>query len=111
VSTTTTPVSIAITPEVRAYVAELGMQAEFEQMLEYLQQTVSHLRGINLYLDGPYDDGDVPCVIFDAQLTQETPVIDGTRDRWGEWFMNTFPRKAFGRFQLLFTPPGPDHAG
>jgi hypothetical protein len=104
-------VPVTIAAEVPAHVAELGMQAEFDRILEHTRQNVSDMQSLNIYLTGPYDDGDVPCVAFEAQLARTTPVFDGTRKRWGEWFMNTFPRNARGRFQLLFTPPGPDHAG
>jgi hypothetical protein len=104
-------VPVTSTPEVHAYVAELRMQAEFDQMLEHIRQTVHHLRAVHIYIDGPWDDLDVPCVIFDAHLGRTDAMFDGTHERWGEWFMSTFPPSAIGRFQLLFTPPGPDNAG
>jgi hypothetical protein len=110
-STTTTPVPVIITPEVSAYVAGLGMQTEFDRMLEYTRQNVADLGALHISLVGPYDDGDVPCVVFDAQLSREAPLNDDTWHRWSDWFLSTFPRKAFGRFQLRFTPPEPGHAG
>ena len=110
-STTPTQVPVTITPEARVYVAELGMQAEFEQMLEHTLQSIADLRALHVSLMRPYEEDDVPCVVFDVQLTQEAPLLDGTWDRWSEWFRRTFPQKAVGRFELLSTPPGPDHAG
>lgn len=83
-SATIAPVPVTIAPEVHAYVAELGMQAEFEQMLEHIRQNVAHLGAIVVSVMEPYDAGDVPHVIFDAHLTREGPISDGTRSRWHE---------------------------
>jgi hypothetical protein len=111
VSTTPAQVPVTITPEVRAYVAELGMEAEFEQMLDYVLHHVADMQSLHISLAEPYDSGDVPCVLFDAHLMRAEPVFDGTQRHWHEWFRSHFPQKALGRFHLMFVPPGPDHAG
>jgi hypothetical protein len=50
-------VPVAIMPEAAARVAELGMQAELEHLLERVRQVVPELRHINVELESPYDTG------------------------------------------------------
>jgi hypothetical protein len=42
---------IDVTPEAAARVAQLGMQAELESMLEHTSRTVPDLRGLRVVLD------------------------------------------------------------
>ena len=53
-------VPVTITPEAAARVAELGMQAELEQMIEHLRQTIPQLRDIQAVLVSrePTDEGE-----------------------------------------------------
>ncbi len=55
---TPTTIRITVTPEAAVRVAELGMQAELDQMLEHTRQTVPGLKSIEVQETLPYDTGD-----------------------------------------------------
>ncbi len=86
-----TTVPLTIEPEAAARIAELGMQAEFEQMLEHTRQVVPNLDRINVTLALPYDTGDEPGIIIEAMRNDPYVGDDRTWWEWGGWFVNTFP--------------------
>ena len=61
---TSTTVPLTVLPEAAARVAELGMQAEFERMLQHTRQTLPGLRSIRVYLAEPYDTDNEPRVVI-----------------------------------------------
>lgn len=87
-STTTVPV--IITPEAAARVAELGMKAELERMLEHTRQTVSGLRSIEVQLALPYDTGDETSIIIEASMDDPHLEYDPTDTECGKWEVRTF---------------------
>ncbi len=107
-STTTIPVTV--TPEAAERVAELGMQAELECMLEHTRQTVPGLRSIEVRLALPYDTGDVPTIIIEAAKCFPARADEPTQTEWDDWQMNTFPPDVYRHF-LLMTLQEPTHEG
>jgi hypothetical protein len=102
-------VPVTITPEAAALVAELGMQKEFEQMLEHTQQTVPGLHAIRVVLADLYDTGDEPHVLLEAWMTVADIVHDPTPEQWGRWQVETFPPQVcehFGLFPMYEAPNG-----
>ena len=59
-------VPVVVDPEATARVAELGMQAEFDQMLDYARRAVPDLRRIDVEVAWPYDTGREPGVTIVA---------------------------------------------
>jgi hypothetical protein len=59
-------VPVTITPEAEGRLAELGLQAELEQMLERIRQVVPELRHIDVELVERYDTGGEPGVSVNA---------------------------------------------
>jgi hypothetical protein len=51
-------VPMKITPEAAARVAELGIQAELDQMLEHVRKVVPKLQSLEVELAEPCDTGD-----------------------------------------------------
>ncbi len=98
---TTTTVPIHVTPEAAARVAELGMQAELDRMLEHTRQTVPGLRSIEVQLALPYDTGDDTTIII--QPTSDVPFRpdDPIQREWDEWQMNTFSPDIYRHFILM----------
>jgi hypothetical protein len=107
---TTTAITTLIAPEATTYVAELGLQPQFEQMLEHTRRTVPGLRSIAVELQPPYDVGGGPCVLIEA--TREDPHLedDPTGRRWDQWQIATFPPEVFQHFVLIVLYEQP-HAG
>jgi hypothetical protein len=100
----TTAVPLTITPEATARIAELGMQAEFEQMLEHTRQTVAGLRALRVSLQEPYDLGGGPVVIIDATVEEQHSADDPTGSKWGLWLIRTYPPQVCENFFLFCVP-------
>lgn len=98
---TPTTIPIIITPEAAARVAELGMQAELEQMLEHTCQTVPGLRSIKVEEELPYDtDPDSSIGIWVAR--DDPHLEEDTTDReWGRWLVRTFPPDVCRYFVMI----------
>ncbi len=95
-------VPVTITPEAAARVAELGMQAELERMLEHTRQTVAGLQRIEVTLTSPYDY-DRPSPGIDIKAYTDRPFVEGDRTwgEWGRWKVTTFPSEVCEHFVLL----------
>jgi hypothetical protein len=86
----TTAVPLTITPEAAARVAELGMQAAVERMIEHTRASVPGLRRVEVVLDPPYDTGDDPYLTIRAFRPLAHRLDDGTRQAWGRWKVTSF---------------------
>ena len=95
---TTTTIPVTVTPEAAAYVAELGLQKEFEQMLEHARQTIPGVRSIRAdynsgyNVDPPYID--IEAAVSDYDAAQEAD------DAWGVWRLTAFPPQVGLNFAL-----------
>jgi hypothetical protein len=98
-STTTVP--LTVTPEAAAHVAELGMQREFEQMLEHVRQTVPGLVTIEVELAEPYDTGDEPSVLIQPTMKEPNPLTDTTEEDYIAWVVRTFPGEVCVHFCMM----------
>ncbi len=104
-----TTIPVTVTPEAAARIAELGMQAELERMLEHTRQTAPGLRSIEVQLALPYDTGDDTSINIEA--TRENPHLpyDPTDRNWGAWKVRTFPPDVC-RYFVMLSVYEPDHA-
>src|SRR5262245_24026230 len=86
-----TTIPVNITPEAAEHVAQLGMQAELEQMLQHTLQTVSGLHRIDVTLHDSYDLGDEPGVVIEAWRDPACHSPDD-KTQWelGRWQVETF---------------------
>jgi len=101
------PVPVMISPEAAARVAELGMQREFQQMLEHMRQTVPDLCAIEVTLDEPYEMGDEPRVILEAVKRGPYVDTDRTEWNWSYWKVGTFSPDVFRHFVMALTGDSP----
>jgi hypothetical protein len=97
----TTTVPVTITPEAAARVAELGMQKEFDQMLEHTRQVVPGLRAIKVELALPYDTGSEPGITIEAYRSDPWVPNDPTEWNWGRWKIETFPPEVCEHFVMM----------
>ena len=106
----TIPVMIA--EDAAARVAELGMQREFEQMVEHIKRTAPGLRAIRVTLEyDPACPSLEPQVVILAHrddLSREEALEDRTGWDWGAWQGETFPPQAFQHFVMTWVYGGPD---
>jgi hypothetical protein len=96
----TIPVMIA--EDAAARVAELGMQREFEQMVEHIKRTAPGLRAIRVTLEyDPACPSMEPQVVILAHrddLSGEEALKDRAGWDWGAWQGETFPPQVFQHF-------------
>jgi hypothetical protein len=88
---THTAIPVTVPPEAAARIAELGLQTEFEHMLEHARQTIRGLQRIEVELAPPYDMGDEERVLIQAFRDPATCAPeDRTRRDWMDWEITTF---------------------
>jgi hypothetical protein len=88
---TPTTIPITVTPEAAARVAELGMQAELEQMLQQTRRTVPCLQSIKVVEALPYDTGDETSIVIEAYRDDPYVETDRIDTELGRWMVTTFP--------------------
>ena len=103
-------VPVSITPEAATRVAELGMQAELEQMIEQTRRMVPALKRIEVVLVPSPDIGDEPGITIEATRSDTFWLKDPTEDRWSEWKIQTFSPDVWRHF-VLMTHHEANHAG
>jgi hypothetical protein len=104
-SSSTAP--LVINPDAAERVAQLGLQHEFEQIVEYTCRNVPGLLGLEVTLAPAYDAGDEPGVILEASVPYRPATDLGVGDRWRDWVLATFPPDVWRHFTLMnaYVPP------
>jgi hypothetical protein len=98
----TMAVPITVSPDAAEQIAKLGMQSEFDQIIEHLQQCFGALRGIEVILDEGSRDVPERCIIV-------TPILPKSMHQPGRspgwelagWFVETFPPAVCTNFALI----------
>jgi hypothetical protein len=101
---TAATIPVTVTEDAAAHVAKLGMQPQFEQMLEHARHTVPHLQLLRVTLE--YDPGcptNDPQVVIWAKrdFVPPTDTLDITDMDFGRWQAQVFPPGVFTHFLLL----------
>jgi hypothetical protein len=93
-------IPLQVAPEAVARVAELGMQQEFEAMLEHARQTVANLRSleVTLYHD-EYEPGQ-PRVVITAWKHGDPSEEETTERDWDAWVVRAFSPDVFRWFSF-----------
>jgi hypothetical protein len=105
-----TNVPVTIEPEAAARVAELGLQAEFEQMLEQVRKTVRGLRQIEVTLRDRYDTGGEPGVGIRGISGLPWSFYERTHRELGNWLVHTYPGRVLEHLSMR-VHFGASHAG
>jgi hypothetical protein len=103
-----TTIPVTITPEAAARVAELGMQREFEMMLDYVRQISPGLRSVEADLRLPYDTGDDLGVLIKGRLAEPYCRESGLRSQLRAWRSATFSPDVGRYFSILLTGASED---
>jgi hypothetical protein len=104
-----TTIPVTVTPEAADRVAELGMQAELERMIEHARQTLPGLHRLDVILEPPYDTGPTPYLTVKAQVERNAD-YRRTKTAWEDWFIVQFPPEVREHITLMFLE-APRHAG
>jgi hypothetical protein len=106
--TRTTDIPITVQPDAAARVAELGMQREFQEMLDHTRQTVSDLHAIEVTLEyDPCEPGD-PTVVIISYRRHVWTGDDPTDRNWGAWFVRQYSPDVVRHFVMLSCYGEPD---
>jgi hypothetical protein len=98
---TLTEIPVTVSPDAAARVAELGMQREFQMMIDQLKQIIPGLREIEVTLEYPPDYDDDPMVLLSTVQPPPTEEVDPTCGNWRSWLIETFPPDVLRHFVRL----------
>jgi hypothetical protein len=94
-------IPVTVSAEAQARINELGLQREFEQMVEHTLRTVPRLSRVSVELGHDYEEPQQPPRVI---LNAHRPVPDEL-DRvdwdWGRWLSTTYPPEVFIHFTML----------
>jgi hypothetical protein len=97
-----TDVPVVVTDEAAAYIAQVSMQQELEQMLDWIRQHVIPLEGIRVILDRRLYEKLPPHVYiraYQGRANENTP-LDLVQFDWGHWKVHTFPGNVCTTFSM-----------
>jgi hypothetical protein len=98
---TNVTIPVTVSAEAKAWIDQLGMQHEYEQMVAHAKQTLPGLKAIEVGFDEDPDKLTAPGVILLARREHPGPGYDATHRRWRDWLIATFPPKVLLNFTLL----------
>jgi hypothetical protein len=102
---------ITITPEAAARIAELGMQAELDQMVEQARRVVPQLTRIWVELAERYDTGGEPGVTICAGTRLGAEAAGQIVWDVRRWEARTFPPQVLEHLLISLIPGEGDHEG
>lgn len=103
----TATIPVTVPAEAAARVEELGMQREFEIMLDFLKQNMPGLRSIVVEVDPTIDMWDAASVVLWTHRDDPGLEIDPGDQIWGSWFVNAFSPDVCRHFVHLSTYEAP----
>jgi hypothetical protein len=106
----TDAIQVTVEPEAAALVAELGMQAELEQMIDHARRTITGLQGLNVRFGPAYDTGEERVILQAIRDPASLDIKAWTWDQWSRWEITTFSPDVFRHFTLL-DEFGTNHVG
>jgi hypothetical protein len=103
-------IPVTIDPEAQALAAQLGLQAELQQMLEHARRTIAGLHALRVKFAPAYDTGEDGIVIEAVRDPASRETSAWTWDEYSRWKTSTFPPDVCRYFTLL-DEYEPSHAG
>lgn len=99
---TSATIPVTVSPEAQGRVTALGLQSEFEQMLEHTLQTVPGLKRVRVELEEQTDEIDDPLVVLWAHKALPTkPGPDSVEEQWTHWFVQSFGPEVIANMVMI----------
>jgi hypothetical protein len=96
-----TNIPCTISAEATAHVTELGIQREFEQMLDHTLTCIPNLRRVEVALEPPSEDDDEWRIVIASWLPAQGTGPNPTMKQWDEWVINTFSPDVWRHVAML----------
>jgi hypothetical protein len=106
---TTATIPVNVSAEAAARIVGLGMQREFEEMIEHAKQVLPGARWIHVTLeDSPEEPGDLRVVAWVHRPPPANADFDTADWDYAGWFVNAFPPEVCQHFCIISTYGGDD---
>ncbi len=99
----TTTIPLEIQPQAAELVAEIGMQAEFEKMLDYLRNNVEGLTNLTVKWGDPCDTGVEPRIVIEGEVDRSFDSVYQTETDLHNWMIAIFPPEVWWRFPMYLS--------
>ena len=98
---TTATIPVTVTSEAAARIAELGMQSEFEQMIEHAKEVVAYLRSLRVTLEYDPEGVEEPGLVIWSHRDDTDWEDDKSDVSFGRWKVDTFPPEVCIHFVMI----------
>ncbi len=107
---TTTEIPIAISPAVTEYVAELGLQTQFQEILDKVPEYYPNPSRIKCEFDPGVPDEEDPVVIIMPTIPDRGSTDPPPHMKWLEWVATKFSGRDYRHFVVLESYEANGHA-
>jgi hypothetical protein len=97
----TMQIPVTIPQEVTDYVASLGLQAEFEEILDSLPEHYPNPSKIICEFDAGNPEEEDPSVIISPYLEDKGPTFPTPHMNWSRWAVQRFPGRDLYHFSIV----------
>ena len=95
-------IPVTIEPEASAHIHALGLDKEFDEMVEHTLQVVPSIQELKVSLTFDLDGIDDPRLqLLATKNAVDDPARDDTEWKWGAWVTSRFSPDVFRHFVLL----------
>jgi hypothetical protein len=98
---TSATIPVTVSPEAQARIAELGLQREFEQMMEHTLQTVPGLFSLRVELVEKDEDDEPAIVLWCHKTLPPVRGPDPVEHDWVKWQIASFPPEKLMHFVMI----------
>jgi hypothetical protein len=103
-------VRVTVTPEADARIAQLGLKAEADRMIDYARTHLPEVERIEVILYDRYELGDEPGLAIEAHSRRPFDPAEHISWEVGRWQVTNFPPEVLEHLHLSYYPGAP-HAG
>jgi hypothetical protein len=93
--------TITVSREAGTRLIKLGVQVEFERIVEHVVQMVPGLRALDVVLAHDPECIDDPRIILEATCPDRGAEYDATQWNWNAWMIANFAPEVFQHFVLM----------
>jgi hypothetical protein len=108
--TTSATIPVTVTPEAAARIAELGLEAEVERMIDHARQHLPDVERIEVILYDRFDGCDAQGISIDVYSRRPFNPDESISRDLSRWFVRAFDSEVLEQVIMDYRP-GEPHAG